>query len=82
MTSSARCEREPGRLASFAEARGTYTLTRIYKFEQAARKGAVGVLIIHRTDLAAYGWDVVRNSNSAEKTFIAHDANPHLQTAS
>jgi Zn-dependent M28 family amino/carboxypeptidase len=53
-----------------------------YKFEQAARKGAVGALIIHRTDLAAYGWDVVRNSNSAEKTFIAHDANPHLQAAS
>ena len=33
-----------------------------YKFEEAARKGAVGALIIHRTDLASYGWDVVRNS--------------------
>ncbi|ADW70255.1 M28 family peptidase [Granulicella tundricola] len=53
-----------------------------YKFEQAARKGAVGALIIHRTDLAAYGWDVVRNSNSAEKTFLAHDANPRLEAAS
>ena len=53
-----------------------------YKFEQAARKGAVGALIIHRTDLASYGWDVVRNSNSAEKTFLAHDANPHVQAAS
>ncbi len=38
-----------------------------YKFEEAARKGAVGALIIHRTDLASYGWDVVRNSWSASK---------------
>ena len=53
-----------------------------YKFEQAARMGAVGALIIHRTDLAAYGWDVVRNSNAAEKTFLAHDLNPRLQAAS
>jgi len=29
-----------------------------YKFEEAARKGAVGALIIHRTDLASYGWGV------------------------
>ena len=27
-----------------------------YKFEEAARKGAIGALIIHRTDLASYGW--------------------------
>ncbi len=53
-----------------------------YKFEQAARKGAIGALIIHRTDLAAYGWDVVRNSNISEKTFLAHDENPRLQAAS
>ena len=33
-----------------------------YKYEEAARRGAVGVLIIHRTDLASYGWEVVRNS--------------------
>ena len=52
-----------------------------YKFEQAARMGAVGALIIHRTDLAAYGWEVVRNSNTSEKTFLAHDANPRLQAA-
>ena len=53
-----------------------------YKFEQAARKGAVGALIIHRTDLASYGWNVVRNSNSGEKTFLRDDANPRLQAAS
>ena len=31
-----------------------------YKYEETARHGAVATLIIHRTDLASYGWDVVR----------------------
>ncbi len=53
-----------------------------YKFEQAARMGAVGALIIHKTDLASYGWDVVKNSNTSEKTFLRDDKNPHLQAAS
>lgn len=53
-----------------------------YKFEQAARMGAVGALIIHRTDLASYGWDVVKNSNSGEKTYLAEDKNPGLKAAS
>jgi Zn-dependent M28 family amino/carboxypeptidase len=33
-----------------------------YKFEEAARQGAAGALIIHDTEPAAYGWDVVLNS--------------------
>ncbi len=53
-----------------------------YKFEQAARKGAVGALIVHRTDLASYGWDVVKNSNISEKTYLAEDKNPALDAAS
>ncbi len=53
-----------------------------YKFEQAARKGAVGALVIHRTDLASYDWSVVQNSNGAEKTFLRDDANPRLKVAS
>jgi len=32
-----------------------------YKFEQAAKLGAAGVLIVHDTDGAAYGWEVVQN---------------------
>lgn len=32
-----------------------------YKFEEAARQGAAGVLLIHDTDAASYGWNVVRN---------------------
>jgi Zn-dependent M28 family amino/carboxypeptidase len=53
-----------------------------YKFEQAARMGAVGALIIHRTDLASYGWKVVQNSNAGEKTYLRDDANARLKAAS
>ena len=52
-----------------------------YKFEEAARKGAVGALIIHRTDLASYGWDVVRNSWSAEQVALGNDKDPKLAAA-
>jgi Zn-dependent M28 family amino/carboxypeptidase len=41
-----------------------------YKFEEAARKGAVGVILIHREDMASYPWEVVRNSNSGEKSYL------------
>ena len=53
-----------------------------YKFEEAARKGAVAVLIIHRTDLASYGWEVVRSSWSNEQVYLANDTDPKLQAAS
>ena len=53
-----------------------------YKFEEAARQGAIGALIIHRTDLASYGWDVVKNSNMSEKTYLADDKNAKLEAAS
>jgi Zn-dependent M28 family amino/carboxypeptidase len=35
-----------------------------YKFEEAARQGAAGVIIIHETAPASYGWEVVQNSNT------------------
>jgi len=35
-----------------------------YKYEEAARRGAVGVLIVHETDPASYGWNTVKNSNT------------------
>jgi Zn-dependent M28 family amino/carboxypeptidase len=53
-----------------------------YKYEEAARKGAVGVLIIHRTDLASYGWEVVRNSQSIEKSYLQNDPLSTLKAAS
>ncbi len=53
-----------------------------YKFEQAARMGAVGALIIHRTDLASYDWTVVKNSNTSEKTYLRDNKDPQIQAAS
>jgi Zn-dependent M28 family amino/carboxypeptidase len=53
-----------------------------YKYEEAARRGAVGVLIIHRTDLASYPWDVVRNSQSVEKSYLQGDPAATLKAAS
>lgn len=35
-----------------------------YKFEEMARRGAVGTLIVHETAPAAYGWATVKNSNT------------------
>lgn len=42
--------------------RMTYYGRWTYKFEEAARQGAAAALIIHDTDGASYGWEVVRNS--------------------
>jgi Zn-dependent M28 family amino/carboxypeptidase len=44
----------------------TYAGRWTYKFEEAARQGALGCLIIHTTPTAGYGWEVVRNSWSKE----------------
>src|ERR1700741_5019166 len=41
-----------------------------YKYEEGLRKGAVGVILIHQTQMASYPWEVVRNSNSGEKSFL------------
>jgi len=41
-----------------------------YKFEEAARQGAAAVLIVHETIPAAYGWEVVRNSNSGTRLWL------------
>jgi Zn-dependent M28 family amino/carboxypeptidase len=35
-----------------------------YKYEEAARRGAAGVLVIHETASASYGWNTVKNSNT------------------
>jgi Zn-dependent M28 family amino/carboxypeptidase len=52
-----------------------------YKYEEAARKGAVGVILIHREDMASYPWEVVRNSNSGEKSYLKLEG-PALKVAS
>ncbi len=35
-----------------------------YKFEEIARQGAIGTLIVHETAPASYGWPTVKNSNT------------------
>ena len=35
-----------------------------YKFEELARRGALGTLIVHETAPASYGWATVKNSNT------------------
>jgi Zn-dependent M28 family amino/carboxypeptidase len=52
-----------------------------YKFEQAARMGAAGVILIHKTEMASYGWDVVRSSWSGERASLADDPDPKLGVA-
>jgi len=52
-----------------------------YKYEEARRKGAVGVILIHQEQMASYPWEVVRNSNSGEKSFLKVEA-PALKVAS
>ena len=35
-----------------------------YKFEEAARQGLAGLLVVHETAPASYGWATVKNSNT------------------
>ncbi len=35
-----------------------------YKYEEAARRGAAGVMVVHETVPASYGWATVKNSNT------------------
>ena len=53
-----------------------------YKYEEAARRGAAGVILIHTNDSAGYGWNVVRTSNGSWRFDIARtatDKTPFLQ---
>lgn len=44
-----------------------------YKFEEAARQGAAGVIIIHSTKPASYGWSVVRGGWSGSSMYLQAD---------
>jgi Zn-dependent M28 family amino/carboxypeptidase len=59
----------------------TYYGRWVYKYEEAARKGAIGAILIHKTEMASYPWEVVRNSNSGEKSFLKLDGTPRLKSA-
>ncbi|HET7231887.1 MAG TPA: M28 family peptidase [Longimicrobium sp.] len=44
-----------------------------YKFEEASRRGAAGVLLIHTDAGAGYGWNVVKTSNTGEQFDLEGD---------
>ncbi|HMG13053.1 MAG TPA: hypothetical protein VK571_07755, partial [Gemmatimonadaceae bacterium] len=46
-----------------------------YKFEEAERRGAAGMLIVHTTERAGYPWQVVVGSNSVEHRLLIRAAN-------
>ena len=41
-----------------------------YKYEEALRRGAAGVILIHTAPTAGYGWEVVRNSWGREEPYV------------
>ena len=44
-----------------------------YKYEEAERQGAAGMLIVHTTDAAGYPWQVVVTSNSTSHRILPRD---------
>jgi Zn-dependent M28 family amino/carboxypeptidase len=53
-----------------------------YKYEEAARRGAAGVILLHTDQSAGYPWGVVRTSNGSWRFDIArtsNDTTPFLQ---
>ncbi len=68
--------------AFFGGAALTYYGRWTYKYEEAARQGAAGAVIIHTDATASYGWSVVENSNAREGIQLQRDASqPALRVA-
>ena len=56
-----------------------------YKFEEGARRGAAGVILLHTNESAGYPWSVVRTSNGSWRFDIARgegDKTPFLKLRS
>jgi Zn-dependent M28 family amino/carboxypeptidase len=65
--------------ALFAGKRRLYYGRWMYKYEMAARLGAVGAIIIHTTPSAGYGWKVVQNSWTGEQFELPAAGEPRLK---
>jgi len=52
----------PGLTGPFGGKAMTYYGRWTYKYEEAARQGAAGALIVHQSEPASYGWNVVESS--------------------
>ncbi len=66
---------EPGEPAAgrFGNRRMTYYGRWAYKFEEAARRGAVAALVIHETEAAGYGWNVASSSPGENYAVVSAD---------
>src|SRR5262245_50666003 len=63
----------------------TYKGRWTYKYEEAARRGAAGAILLHTSESAGYPWSVVRTSNGSWRFDIARehgDKTPYLQVRS
>ncbi|MEI5685568.1 M28 family metallopeptidase [Sphingomonas kyungheensis] len=67
----------PGLTGDFGGRAMTYYGRWTYKYEEAARQGAAAVIIVHQTEPAAYGWNVVASSNTGA-AHVADAANGHM----
>jgi Zn-dependent M28 family amino/carboxypeptidase len=63
----------------FAGKRRLYYGRWTYKYENAARQGAAGVIIIHTTPSAGYPWQVVQSSWGGEQFELPAEGEPRLQ---
>src|ERR1043166_3740148 len=66
----------------FGGRRLTYYGRWTYKYEEAARRGAIGAILLHTSESAGYPWSVVRTSNGSWRFDIARnsgDKTPFLQ---
>ncbi len=69
----------------FGGRRLTYYGRWTYKYEEAARRGAAGVILLHTSESAGYPWSVVRTSNGSWRFDIARtssDKTPYLKIRS
>jgi len=63
----------------FAGNRRLYYGRWTYKYEEAARRGAAGAIVVHTTPSAGYGWPVVRNSWSGEQYELPNAGEPTIE---
>jgi len=64
----------------FGNRRMTYYGRWTYKFEEAARRGAIAALVIHETEAAGYGWNVASSSPGENYSIVSKpgDTDPVL----
>jgi Zn-dependent M28 family amino/carboxypeptidase len=62
----------------FGGRRMTYYGRWVYKYEEAARRGALAALIVHDTEGAGYGWDTVKAPGGENYDVIRKDPNERV----